>query len=67
MEVHPNPAKERRGGGGGTLRGAFSSPLRGFKLAPSKWRYLVPPMLRNTPKGHNASRWVLECLCVFYK
>ena len=29
-----------------------SSRLRGSKLVPSKCRSLVPPMLRNTPKGH---------------
>ena len=34
-----------------------SGSLRGFKLVLSKWRSLVPPMLRNTPKGHNAHRW----------
>jgi len=28
---------------GGTLRGAFSSSLRGLKLIPAKWRYLIPP------------------------
>jgi len=41
--VHPIPGKERRGRGGGTLRGAFSGCLRGLELVPSKWRCLVPP------------------------
>jgi len=34
----PNTACTRRVG-----RAAFSGTLRGFKLIPSKWRYLVPP------------------------
>jgi hypothetical protein len=53
--VHPIPDKERRGHGGGTLRGAFSGSVRGLKWVPSKWRRRVPPT--STPKGHNAHRW----------
>jgi hypothetical protein len=33
-----------------------SGSLRGLKWVPSKWRFLVAAMLRNTPKGHNANR-----------
>jgi hypothetical protein len=33
------------------VRAAFSGVFRGFKLVPSKWRYLVPP------QAANASRW----------
>jgi hypothetical protein len=48
--VHPIPPfGEQRGHGSGTLRGAFSGNLRGLKLVPSKWRYLVPPT--STPEG----------------
>jgi hypothetical protein len=38
--------------------GAFSSRLHGFKLIPSKWRYLVSPT--STPQGHNANRWAVS-------
>jgi len=33
----------------GRFAGAFLSSLRGLKLAPAKWRFLVPPT--STPKG----------------
>jgi hypothetical protein len=46
----PIPCKERRGHGGGTLRGAFSGTFLGSSLVPANWRCLVPPA--STPKGH---------------
>ena len=56
--MQPNPAKVRRGQGGGTavLGDGVRTPcgqsgsLRGLKLVPSNWRYLILPMLRNTPQ-----------------
>src|SRR5687768_16220274 len=39
---------------------AFSNSLRGLKLVPSKWQYLVPPT--STLKGHNANRWAAYSL-----
>src|SRR5215216_7770638 len=54
-----DPQRQCAGVGDGRIRmlprpiGAFSGSLRGLKLVPSKWRYLVPP---TTPQGHNANR-----------
>ena len=31
---------------------SHSGSLRGLELVPSKWRCLVPPMLRDSPEGH---------------
>ena len=55
-----DPQRQCAGVGDGRIRmlprpiAAFSGRLRGLKLVPSKWRYLVPPT--STPQGHNASR-----------
>ena len=51
--MHPNPGNpdaEQPGQGTpghvvGRFAGAFSGSLRGLKLVPAKWRYLIPPAL----------------------
>jgi hypothetical protein len=75
-DVHPNPDNVRWGRGGGTavlgdgvrvfeqfvwlrvgsVKAAFSRPGRAPGWCP------IPPMLRNTPKGHNADRWATSLM-----
>jgi len=50
-DVHPNPGKERRGRGGGSLR--VFKQFSWLGVGSVKARYLVPPT--STPQGHNAS------------
>ena len=57
--VHRDNAAHPRKSDGAAIVGvgAFSGSLRGLKLVPAKWRYLVPPMpARRVPRRLHAGR-----------